>query len=394
MTRRKSVKDALQEVRASGEESEVMDPVDTGNTKRMADKSDNKEPMPKPQDPGNQATGQEMPVSGDKVEMGTNNTRMADKSSKQDPMPKSQNPGNMSTEQMPLAKGKKVSKLKEMLQALSQMDSDQLDEYYNNIVNEESDEEAKVADLVKEDLTDLFSGNEAFTEDFKTKAFVIFESALLTKLEEEKANLAERYEADLQEKVDALKEEYEDKINDYVEYAVKEWVSENEKVFRESIKSDLFDSLVEGMKNLFEDHNISFSEESVDMIEDLNTKIENLQNEMNEKIEENRNLEKSIFEKDCERAFLESVSDLSDVQKERVAKIADNLSFESVDELREKLEVIKESYSTSGTPVKKSSANDLHEEVNVLTEETTEEDIPSHIRAAREAISRSVRSKI
>lgn len=343
-----------EEVKASGEKSSTMAPVASGNqkNKRRADKTDQKEPMHKSrQDPNVEM----MPVDGTPVNVGS----------------LGKFPG-------------KSSMVKEMISVMAQMSKNELEELYDRTVDVAYQKEADISDLVKEEFKDLFEGDETFSEDFKRDAFVIFESAIVTKLQEEKEKLQEEFEEKLQEEISS----YEDKLNDYAKYVVNEWVEENEKSLQESIKAEMFDSLVEGVKNVFLEHNISLDENSLDIIENLNEKIENMKVEMNDISNKNIELENKIFENECELIFKEKMADLTETQKEKIAKVANSMSYESVEDFSSKLGLIKESYFSKENV--SSNAQDLNEEFEGNNTETKE--IPAHINAAREAIKRSMRS--
>lgn len=341
-----------EEVKASGEDSSVMGTHSTNaeKNKRRADKKDQKEPMQKSRQSPNV---EEMPVDGKPVS------------------------GNFG-----IPSGK-TSMMKEMISTMTKMTDEDLQELYKNIVKE-SNGSVSVAELVKDDFVNIFEGDETFSEDFKRKAFVIFESAIVTKLEEEKEALREEYEERFQEEI----ANYENKLNDYAKYVVNEWVEENEDSLEESIKSELFDSLINSMRDVFLEHNISFDETSVDVVENLNNKIESLKEELNYLANENIKLENSIFENECKEIFSESVKELTETQKEKIAKIADSMAYNSVEDFKAKLDVIKESYFEKSSTSKNEQY--LNEEYDGETSVTKE--FEPHINAAREAIKRSVRS--
>ena len=82
-------------------------------------------------------------------------------------------------------------------------------------------------------------------------------------------------------------------------------------------------------------------------------KLDDMETKLNEQIEKNINLNKSLAEATAD-GILESVSDgLAATQKEKLASLAEGVEFESDEEYREKLETLKESYFTSKSPTTK-----------------------------------------
>lgn len=344
-----------EQVKADGEDSATMSSVSSGNkkNKRNADKTNIKEPMNKSrQDPN----VEDMKVDG--------------------------SPEKSSSFGKPSGKS---SMVKEMISAMTKMSNEELEELYSKTVDVASENEASISDLVKEEFNDLFEGDETFSEDFKKSAFVIFESAVLTKLQEEKEKLEEEFEERLQEEISS----YEDKLNDYVKHAVNEWVEENEKSLGESIKADLFDSLVSGMKNLFLEHSIALDESSVDVIENLNNKIDGLKEDLNKIQNEKIELENKMFENECEKVFYENVSDLTDTQREKLEKIANKMTFESVEDFSEKITMLKESYFEKGSSKSEIGLNEEYQGEEVSESET----VDPKVKAVSDMIRRQNRTR-
>lgn len=307
-------KKQLREFKASGENSSVMDPVQTGSTSRAKDNGGKQDPMSMTAVPG----------AGDKEDMietkpkAKNNKRSADKMG-----------------------GEKSTKLKEMVSALIRLSEEDLDELHSNLVGED-DEEISVVDIVKEDFESLFSESE-FSEEFKNKAFTIFEAAVLARVLEEREQLEEEYNEALEETISALSEEIEEKVDDYLTNMVEQWAEDNELAIETSIRNDLSESFMDGLRELMIEHYIDIPEEKEDVLEGLIEQYEDLVNQYNELYAENNELT-NIIESTVVSEVVDSMSEgLSESQKEKFLNIAEELSFDSVEDLEEKLNVIRES---------------------------------------------------
>ena len=104
------------------------------------------------------------------------------------------------------------------------------------------------------------------------------------------------------------------------------------------------ESFLAGMKGLFEEHYVEIPEEKYDVLKSMVEKLDDMETKLNEQIEKNITLNKSLAEATAD-GILESVSDgLAATQKEKLASLAESVEFESDEEYREKLETLKESY--------------------------------------------------
>ena len=77
-------------------------------------------------------------------------------------------------------------------------------------------------------------------------------------------------------------------------------------------------------------------------------KLDDMETKLNEQIEKNVGLNKSLSEIFCRWSILTQVSEgLAQTQKEKLASLSESVEFESEEEYREKLETLKESYFSS-----------------------------------------------
>ena len=107
---------------------------------------------------------------------------------------------------------------------------------------------------VKEDIEALVEGEE-LSEEFKTKASTIFEAAVHQKVMEiatEKIeDLEKEYQSNLQEEIVSFRDELTEKVDGYLNYVVEEWMKENELALDSSLKSEITEEFMGGLKNLF-----------------------------------------------------------------------------------------------------------------------------------------------
>ena len=197
-----------------------------------------------------------------------------------------------------------------------------------------------------EDDVNALLGGEELSEEFKEKAKTIFEAALNSKVKEIQETLEVQYEEKLQEAREELKSSLQERVDSYLEYVSQEWLDENTLAIEHGLKTEMTESFLGGMKSLFEEHYVTIPEDKYDVLESMVEKLDDMETKLNEQIDKNIGLNKRLGESTASN-ILESVSEgLAATQKEKLASLAESVEFESEDEYRGKLEVLRESYFT------------------------------------------------
>ena len=233
---------------------------------------------------------------------------------------------------------------------------------------ESSEEEEVVAEEqiedsidVEEDLTALLEGEE-LSEEFQNKARTIFEAAIKTKISEVKSELQEQYEKTIVEEVASVKAELAERVDAYLEYVSDEWMSENKLAVEAGLKTEMTDSFLTGMKSLFEDHYVTIPEEKYDVLNSMVEKLDEMEGKLNEQINKNVALNKRLAESTSDVILADVSEGLAVTQKDKLAKLAENVEFDSEDAYREKLVTLRESYfPTNGSSVQRNETETLTE---------------------------------
>ena len=227
---------------------------------------------------------------------------------------------------------------------------------------------------MKEDLDALFTGEE-LTEDFKEKASVIFESAINMRVEALREEIEAESAAQLEEEKEEFRNELSAKMDDYLSYVVEEWMKENELAIERGLKGDIAESFMTGLKGLFEDHYISVPDDKYDLLEGLYEKISGLETRLDEQIQKNTELNKDAMVSRCINVFNDVAEGLTEVETEKLQSLAEGLEYDSEDQFRDKLSVLRENYFNDV-----SETNELANEIvgDTITESAdVEEHAPS-----------------
>ena len=241
---------------------------------------------------------------------------------------------------------------------------------------------------VDEHMNALVAGQDDLSEEFKTKAATVFETAVNSKVKE----IAEQMEADVQtnyeQDIATAKEELTEKVDSYLSYVVEEWMKENEIALERGIKGEIAEDFITGLKKLFAEHYIDVPDDKYNVLEDQASKIEDLEKKLNEQIEKNVELNKDNADKSRKEIMAEVASDLADTAKEKFAKLAEEIEWSDADSFKKKCETIKESYFGAKAEVK----DELHDVA--AGDELSNEDLSKAMAAYTAAISKTKDMKI
>ena len=209
---------------------------------------------------------------------------------------------------------------------------------------EETEYKVTAADVdVKDDVKALF-GEEDLSEEFKEKAATIFETAIVTKINEHIENYKSTIDESFAQDTQAIKDELSEKMDTYLDYVVEQWAKDNELAIEQGLKAELTEDFMSGLKNLFEDHYIDIPEAKVDVVEELAAKNEELQTQLNAEMEKNMEAKKAIEENDQQKIIDTVTEGLAETQKEKFQTLAEGVEFKDKESFQKKLSIIKESY--------------------------------------------------
>lgn len=196
---------------------------------------------------------------------------------------------------------------------------------------------------INEDVDSLFSGEE-LSEEFKAQAKAIFEAAVSAKVEASTKEIQEKFDAKLEEETSAFAESLVDKLDEYLEYVVENWMEDNKVAIQHSIKTEMAEDFMTGLKNLFMEHYVDIPEEQVSVVEEYSQKIERLQEELDSAISAKSDLSREIAEYKKEIISSEISEGLSEVQMAKLKSLAEHIEFVSEEDYKSKLLLTKKKY--------------------------------------------------
>ena len=196
---------------------------------------------------------------------------------------------------------------------------------------------------VSADVAALVEGTE-LSEKFAEKAKIIFESAVKAKISSEYDKLVEHFADELDKQVNSAKAELSEEVNGTVNYAIGQWVEQNQVAIDRGIRNEITEDFIAGLKGLFEEHYISIPDDKVDAVEGMAESIREMEARLDEQVKANVRLQNNLNET-ARKNILNNVSEgLADTQKEKLAALAEGLEFVSEETFSKKVTTIKEAY--------------------------------------------------
>lgn len=242
----------------------------------------------------------------------------------------------------------------------------------NKPMGEETEVEAP---SLKEQLSAIFGDD--LSEDFRTKATAIFEAAVIARVNEEMEKVTEKLEEQSQAKLEEMTEGLIDKVDSFMNYVVEQWMEENQLAVESGLRTEIAEDFMAGLKTLFQEHYIEVPEEKVDVVEELQSTSEQLEEKLNESLSKNIELTEELSNLKKAIVLSEMSGDLADTEAEKLQKLVEGVNFDNDDLFREKVKVIKENYFPK--------AQKTSPEEQLLTEEAP-------IQASNDAMSKYVQA--
>jgi len=201
--------------------------------------------------------------------------------------------------------------------------------------------EAETVDI-KAQLDSIFG--EDLSEEFRTKATSIFEAAVIARVNNEMEKVTSKLEEQTATQLVEFKEALVEKVDGYLNYVVEQYMEENKLAVESGLRTEIAEDFIQGMKTLFKEHFIEVPEEKYDVLEEMQTKSEDLQSKLDESITQSIELAKELNALKAASILDEQTKDLAATEAEKLKKLVEGVDFDSEDLYREKVSVIKENY--------------------------------------------------
>lgn len=258
---------------------------------------------------------------------------------------------------------------------LSGMKKEDLQVIYAKLFNEElveeqvEDVEAVISEeQVQEDLKALVESEANLSEEFKEKTATLFNVALSARLSEEKVKLEEKYISDLAEEVEGIRSELVEKIDGYLNYVVEQWMEENELAVEAGLRTEIAESFMSQLQQVFVEHYIEVPEGKENLIDDLAEQVEELEGKLGQATEKSVKMAEELETLKRAQIVAEASEGLVATEADKLKSLVEGIDAEDAEDFAKKVAIVKEAHFKKESTISESA--EQHEDSS-LTEETT-----------------------
>ena len=248
---------------------------------------------------------------------------------------------------------------------------------------DEGEEEDKKE--TNESLNVLLQAEKSLTEDFRSKASALFESAVKTKVASEVALIEKNYNARLNEEVATVTTQLAEKVDSYRNYVVQTWMEENKVAVESGLRTEIAENFIGALKNVFTESYIEVPEGKENLVDTLNTEVAKLEEQLLKATESNMKLTESVAKLERTQVIAEASKDLASTEAAKLVSLVEDVDFENAETFSKKVQSIKESYFRK--PAVKSQTTQTAVESTI----TEDAELSPLMAAASAAISRTVK---
>jgi len=215
-----------------------------------------------------------------------------------------------------------------------------------------------------EDVNALFNG-ESLSEDFRTKATVIFEAAVQSRVESIVEDVLSDNDKIIDEAIEGITSELSEQVDSYLNYVVEEWMKENQVAIERGLRAEISEDLLVSLKNVFAEHYIEIPDSKVDVAEELASQVIEMQDTIAAREEELVKVTEEFHTAKKNESIRKICEGLTEVQVGKMKSLAEGVEFTTEGDYINKLTTIRENYFPSKTTVKS--------EVKAIQETTIEQ---------------------
>ena len=190
----------------------------------------------------------------------------------------------------------------------------------------------------------------------------LFDGENLSELMQEQTQAAKEV---IEEATSSSTENLVEHLDQYLNYVINEWMTENQVAIERGLRTELAENFINQLKDLFESSFIDVPDEKYNILDDMYGANSELQEALNSTIAENMQLRNEITARLCAEAFIEQTSDLADTEIEKLASLAEGIEFDSVNQYKQKVAILKETYFNGNSSNINESTNRTYLSENV-----------------------------
>lgn len=232
-----------------------------------------------------------------------------------------------------------------------------------------TEEEVSVeeAALFEADLNALFADEDHLTEEFKVKAAEMFEAVVTSRVSAEIAQIEEELTEAANVEFESQLEQMVENVDKYLSYVTENWMAENQIAIESGIRTEVTESFIKGLQQVFSEHYIEVPEEKYDVMTEMQNQIDTLTARLDEEIESSMAIKEEAINLKKQAVFAKISEGLASTETEKFATLVEDITYTGMDSYEQKLQVVKENYF----PAEKSLTEDVLEDTFEAADEVT-----------------------
>lgn len=244
---------------------------------------------------------------------------------------------------------------------------------------EDDDDEEDMEDDEEEDVSEhlvaMFKGTE-LSEESKDKIATLFESAVNFETSKRAEGIQTKLQEEFDAKISEKEAELESQADAYLTYVVNEWTEKNKVALQTSIKVELMESFISGLRDLFLEHNFNVPENQIDLMDAQRDEIAALKEAAKEQEAKMTKLAEQLDQAKRQIAFHQVSEGMTELEVEKFKALLESKQYASAEDFTKGANIIKESYFAK-------------EEPEMIAEaETKKNAVPNHILEAMAFLSK------
>jgi hypothetical protein len=162
-----------------------------------------------------------------------------------------------------------------------------------------------------------------------------------------------------------------DKVDGYLTYVVENWMKDNEVAIEHSLKSEITESFIQSLGQLFSEHHINVPDDAGDILDSLSEETKDAKSQLNDATEKNIELAEKVKAFERQDIINETCKGLTATDAAKISELTEAIEAEDNESFATKVATIKESYLNKDTTV------EATDEVDAITEVTQEPQVVS-----------------
>jgi len=178
--------------------------------------------------------------------------------------------------------------------------------------------------------------------EISTEIDTIFETTVNEKVDSVVVEKVAALEADAEVKLTEFKTSIVDKLDEYVNLSMDEFITEKETDIRGGLKVAIAEKTIDAIKTIFTTSEIELPEADKTIVEDMTKKVDEISTKLNEKVNENIEMAKQIFEFEKAIKFEHSTKEMTLSDKEKLMTLVEHINCDTIDDFESKIKILKE----------------------------------------------------